>query len=97
MSQDEIKRRILAMRPELLARGVNHIALYGSRARDDARDGSDVDLLIDVDNPRFSILDLVGVEQDLSERLGLAVQVTMRRSISERFARATRDERIELF
>ncbi|RDJ23110.1 hypothetical protein DWF00_06530 [Bosea caraganae] len=85
------------MRPELRARGVSHMALFGSRARGDARDDSDVDLMIDVDNPRFSLIDLVGVEQDLSEHLGLPVQVTMRRSLSERLARATRNERIELF
>jgi hypothetical protein len=97
LNQDELKQRILALRPELQARGVSHIALFGSRARGDANQDSDVDLMIDVDNPRFSILDLVGVEQDLSEHLGLPAQVTMRRSLSERLARATRNERIELF
>lgn len=85
------------MRPELPARGVSHIALFGSRARGDARPDSDIDLMIDVDDPKFSIIDLVGVEQDLSERIGLPVQITLRRSLSERLARATRDERIELF
>lgn len=97
MSQDELKQRILAMRPELQARGVCHMSLYGSRARGDARSNSDVDVMIDVDNPRFSILDLVGVEQDLSDHLGLPVQVAMRRSLPERLARTTRNERIELF
>lgn len=97
MSQDELKRRILAMRPDLQARGVSHVALFGSRARGDARQNSDVDLMIEVENPRFSLIDLVGVEQDLSEHLGLPVQVTMRRSLSERLARNTLNERVELF
>ena len=97
MSQSELKRRILAMRPDLQARGVSHVALFGSRARGDARQDSDVDLMIDVENPRFSLIDLVGVEQDLSEHLGLPVQITMRRSLSERLARNTLNERVELF
>ena len=97
MSQHELKQRILAMQPDLQARGVSHVALFGSRARGDAQQDSDVDLMIDVDNPRFSLIDLVGVEQDLSEHLGLPVQVTMRRSLSERLARHTQNERIELF
>lgn len=97
LSREELKQRILALQPELKARGVSHMALFGSRARGDANQDSDVDLMIDVDNPRFSVLDLVGVEQDLSEHLGLPVQITMRRSLPERLARSTRNERIELF
>lgn len=97
MSRDEIKRRILAMQPELRARGVSHIALFGSRARGDARPDSDVDLMIDVDDAKFSIIDLAGVQLDLSEYLGLPVQISMRRSLPERLERATRGERIELF
>ena len=97
MSQGELKQRILALRPDLQARGVSHIALFGSRARGDASHDSDVDLMIDIDNPRFSIIDLVGVEQDLSEHLGLPVQVTMRRNLSERLTRTTQNETVELF
>ena len=86
MSQDEIKRRILAMQPEMMP-GVKLPVDVTATAV----------LMIDVDDPRFSIIDLVGVEQDLSEHIGLPVQITLRRSLSERLARATCDERIELF
>lgn len=97
MTQDELKRRILDTLPDMRARGVSHMALFGSRARGDARDDSDVDLMIEVDRPHFSLLDVVGIEQDLSEHLGLAVQIVMRRSLSERLAQMARDERIEIF
>ena len=97
MSQNELKQRILAKRPALRARGISHMALFGSRARGEARPDSDVDLMIEVDDPGFSLIDLVGIQQDLSEEIGLPVQITMRRSLSERLADAIRDETIELF
>ncbi|MCA0252517.1 MAG: nucleotidyltransferase domain-containing protein [Actinobacteria bacterium] len=97
MNQDQLKQRILAMRPDLRARGVSHMALFGSRARGDARQDSDVDLMIEVDDPGFSLIDLVGIQQDLSEEIGLPVQITMRRSLSERLAEAIRNETVELF
>ncbi|WP_377846732.1 nucleotidyltransferase family protein [Bosea sp. UC22_33] len=97
MSQDELKQRILAKRPDLRARGVSHMALFGSRARGDARQDSDIDLMIEVDDPGFSLIDLVGIQQDLSEDIGLPVQITMRRSLPERLADNIRNETVELF
>lgn len=97
MSREELKQRILARQPELRARGVSHMALFGSRARGDARQDSDIDLMIEVDDPRFSLIDLVGIQQDLSEEIGLPVQVTMRRSLSARLAKTISSESIELF
>jgi predicted nucleotidyltransferase len=73
------------------------MALFGSRARGDARQDSDVDLMIEVDDPGFSLIDLAGIQQDLSEAIGLPVQITMRRSLSERLAEAIRNETVELF
>ena len=97
MNQDQLKQRILAIRPDLRARGVSHMALFGSRARGDARQDSDVYLMIEVDDPGFSLIDLAGIQQDLSEAIGLPVQITMRRSLSERLAEAIRNETVELF
>jgi hypothetical protein len=97
ITREQLTERILAMKPDLHARGVSHMALFGSRARGDARLDSDVDLMIDVDHPRFTILDLIGVEQDLADHLGLPVQITMRKGISERLAGRVADDLIELF
>lgn len=97
ITREELKARIVAMQAELRARGISHMALFGSRARGDAREDSDVDLMIDIDHPRFTILDLIGVERDLADRLGLPVQLTFRRGMTERFAKRVEDDLIELF
>jgi predicted nucleotidyltransferase len=97
ITREELTARIMAMQADLRAQGVSHMALFGSRARGDAREDSDVDLMIDIDHPRFTILDLIGIEHDLADRLGLPVQLTLRRGMTERFAKRVEDDLIELF
>jgi uncharacterized protein len=65
--RDEI--RALAAR-----RGITEVRVFGSMARDDAGDGSDVDLLVSVP-PHVSGLALGGLLLDLQDLLGRRVDV----------------------
>ena len=66
-------------KPELQRRfGVVPLALFGSRARDDAREGSDADVLVAFDGPadsrrnfglQFYLEDLLGCPVDLVTEL----------------------------
>jgi predicted nucleotidyltransferase len=51
MTRDEIIAKLKETAPALRAKGVTRLAIFGSRARGDERDDSDLDVLIDV-NPR---------------------------------------------
>ena len=51
-----------------------NVRVFGSMAREDATPGSDVDFLVDMEADR-SLLDLVGLWQDLEDLLGQSVDV----------------------
>jgi uncharacterized protein len=48
--------------------------VFGSRSRGDAGDNSDLDLLIKP-GPSMSLFDLIGLQQELEELLGIKVEV----------------------
>jgi predicted nucleotidyltransferase len=79
MRRDEAIIRLRAAEPALRSRGVRHLSLFGSVARDDSRLDSDVDVLIDIDtSAKFSLLDRAGVVNVLTDSLGCAVDVVRR-------------------
>ncbi len=57
------------------------VAVFGSRSRKDHAPDSDLDLLVDFRKP-VSLLDLIGLEQELSDELGLKVDLVTERSLS---------------
>ena len=63
--------------------GPKLIAVFGSRARGDNRADSDLDLLVDL-AAQLDLLDLVGIEQSLTEQLGFPVDLVTDRSLNHR-------------
>jgi hypothetical protein len=68
-----------ARREELARRyGIQSVRIFGSRARGDARPDSDVDILIEAEKPyRFDLLGLIALEQEMSEDLGIPVDLVL--------------------
>ncbi len=68
-----------ARRAELENRyGIRSIKVFGSRARGDARPDSDLDVIIEADKPyRFDLLGLIALEQEMSEDLGINVDLML--------------------
>ncbi|WAC28843.1 nucleotidyltransferase family protein [Ancylobacter sp. SL191] len=98
LSRDQLIRSLLALQPRLRAEGVTRLALFGSRAREDHRRDSDIDVAIDVEPDRkFSLIDLVGVAQEIESETGLSANIFMRRSLDEGFRRTLERDAIEIF
>ena len=71
MDVEETKKKVI---PLLKDYDVRKAGLFGSLARGDAREDSDVDLLVEFRGDK-SLLDLAGLKLDVEELLGRRVDV----------------------
>ncbi|MFA5020507.1 MAG: nucleotidyltransferase family protein [Patescibacteria group bacterium] len=62
------------IKPILQEYNVGYCGVFGSFARGDERPNSDLDLLVEFTKP-IGLFDLVGMEQELTEKLGRKVDV----------------------
>lgn len=80
-------RRVVEHRQELLdvlrRHGVTNPEIFGSVARGDDRDGSDLDLLVDL-APGTDLFDMVRIKRELEEVLGAPVDLIPRVGLKER-------------
>jgi len=70
-----IIRNLLPYKPKRLG-------IFGSYARGENNANSDLDILVEF-GERISLLDLAGLEQDLSDCLGIKVDIVTERGLSK--------------
>lgn len=79
MRKHEALTRLGAIAPDIRRLGATELYLFGSTARDEAREDSDIDLFIDYDpDGRFSALDLIAARRIIETTLGRSVDLTTR-------------------
>lgn len=88
-------RRVVEHREELLdvlsRHGVTNVEVFGSAARGDDYEGSDLDLLVDL-APGTDLFDLVHIKAELEEILGAPVDLIPREGLKDRVrVAATKD------
>ena len=82
----------------LRARGVVHAAVFGSVARGEAATGSDVDILVTLDDRIVrSLLDYAGVTADLEDAVGRPVDVADRDRLRPEVAAVALAEAVDAF
>jgi len=81
MHRDHVLATLSAHEADLHRAGVARLYLFGSVARQEARPDSDVDLFFDTDNPRFSLIELVDVQEQVKDILGAETDVMTRASL----------------
>ena len=95
-TRDVVCAQLVRMRATLAAQGVSSLALFGSVARGDAREDSDIDLAIET-RGKFSLLDLAGVKMLVEERMGRDVDLVFIEGLSPRRRKSALRDLIPIF
>ena len=94
-----IEEKIKAYREEIIeiaeARGARNVRLFGSTARGEADEKSDIDFLVELE-PGRSLLDLGGLQMDLQELLGSHVDVVTENGLHSRIRLRVLNEAVPL-
>jgi uncharacterized protein len=101
METSEVTKAIADRKSALQAKGVQHLALFGTYARGEPRHESDLDVLIDIDPalPKFSLVDLAGIANLLTDITGIEAHPVERKMVAKdpAFAERIASDIVEIF
>jgi predicted nucleotidyltransferase len=81
MTRADIIASLRTRAADIHALGATSLYLFGSTAREEARDDSDVDLFVDYDPDRFSFVELIRLQERLTQILGRRADLTTREGL----------------
>ena len=97
MQRDEAIARLKAHEAELKQLGVEHLYLFGSTARGDARADSDVDLFFDYQKGSLGLFQLMEVQEVAARILGRSADVMTRDSLHKTLRKRIEAAALQVF
>lgn len=99
MDRTEVIAKLKSVEPELRAHGVGALYLFGSYARNEAREASDVDVFVDPGSEGFYSLDhFIGAYDAICRAIpGREIGYGTRNSLSKYMRAAVEQEAIKVF
>lgn len=96
--RDEIIARLRVLRPVLESEGVSHVFLFGSIARGDDDNTSDIDLIVSFDSShRVDIFDLSAIKTFLAAQFDKPIDLGTRDSLHPERHKRIIDELVPVF
>ena len=93
MNKEDIYNKLTKL---LRDRGAIKIAVFGSYIKGKEHPDSDIDVIVEF-SERKSLLDLIGIEQEISELLGIKVDLLTEKSISPYLIDHVKQEMVVLY
>lgn len=81
MKRDDAISRLKQHEADLKRLGVEHLYVFGSTARDEAKDDSDVDLFFDYERGKLGLFELMDVKAYAASILGRKADIMTRDSL----------------
>ena len=97
MGRDQAIARLKEHEAELRQLGIEHLYLFGSTARGEAREDSDVDLFFDYQRGKLGVFELMDVKEYAARILGRKTDIMTRDSLHKTLRQAIEATAVRVF
>jgi uncharacterized protein len=97
MNRQDAIAKLKGHEAELKALGVDHLYLFGSTARDEADEDSDVDLFFDHEKGRIGVYELLDLKERAASILGRHADIMTRASLHPALKKRIEDSAVLVF
>jgi predicted nucleotidyltransferase len=97
MDRESVIRRLREHEAELRAEGISHVYLFGSVARGEADESSDVDLFYDYEPASFGFLQFMRIRELAPEIIGRRVDIMPRDGIHPAIRQVVERSAVRIF